>query len=254
MKVLVLGGTGEARSLAAALACRPRTEFVSSLAGRVRDPVLPAGLVRLGGFGGTAGLLAYLRAEHIDAVVDATHPFAATITTHAERACAVADVPLVLLRRPGWTPSAADDWLRVASILDAPNVIDALVPTDSCVFLTTGRRDLATFAGDVRRRYLVRTVDPPQEPFPPRTEFLLARGPYTLAGERELMRVHRVRLLVTKDSGGTMTSAKLEAARRLAIRVLIVSRPPVPAGARQVEDVAGALRWLDTVGGSAGRG
>lgn len=247
MKVLVLGGTGEARQLAAALTELPGIEFVSSLAGRVRDPVLPVGPTRVGGFGGIGGLVRYLRTERVGAVVDATHPFAAVMTRHAERACLRLGLPLLVLRRPGWS----GNWHRIASIGDAPGRITALVPDDSCVFLTTGRGELAVFATDARHRYLIRTVDPPQQPLPPRTDLLLDRGPYTVDGERDLMRAHQVALLVTKDSGGDLTSAKLAAAEQLGVPVLMVSRPPLPAGVAAVETVDAAVAWLRTVAGAA---
>jgi precorrin-6A/cobalt-precorrin-6A reductase len=244
---LVLGGTGEARELAAAIVGRPGTEVLSTLAGRTRRPARPAGRVRVGGFGGIDGLLDVLRTERVDAVVDATHPFAATITEHAAHACAAAGVPHVVLRRPEWTQPAGEAWHRAESVPAAADLVRELAPEGSCVFLTTGRQDLAAFAGDAGRRYLVRTIDPPDGPLPPHARVLLARGPYTLDGELALLRENRVRLLVTKDSGGSMTAAKLTAAARLGVPVVVVSRPPLPPGAARVDDVAGALAWLDTV-------
>src|SRR5258706_13384375 len=144
MRILILGGTGEARALAEALSQRAGVSVVSSLAGRVSNPSLPAGEVRIGGFGGVDGLGAYLRAERIDVVVDATHPFAATITRHAVSAARTAGRRLVILRRPAWTPEP--DWVRVPDIAAAAVHVAGLPP--GCVFLTTGRRDLAAFAAD----------------------------------------------------------------------------------------------------------
>ncbi|HEY4022245.1 MAG TPA: cobalt-precorrin-6A reductase [Pseudonocardiaceae bacterium] len=250
MKVLILGGTAEARQLAAALSQSRSIEFVSSLAGRVRDPALPVGPKRIGGFGGIEGLVRYLRTEGVDAVVDATHPFAEVMTQHAERACVRLGLPLRVLRRPGWT----GDWHRVASIADVPDRITALVPDGGCVFLTTGRGDLAVFAGDAKHRYLVRMVDPPEEALPAKSELVLDRGPYTVAGERELMRTHQVALLVTKDSGGELTSAKLTAAGQLGVPVLMVSRPPLPAGVASMDTVDAVLAWLAELAGAASSG
>jgi precorrin-6A/cobalt-precorrin-6A reductase len=206
VRVLILGGTGEARELAAELVAAG-VDVLSSLAGRVQQPRLPDGPVRVGGFGGAAGLAAFLRAEQITAVIDATHPFAGAITANAAQA-------------------AVRAW-----------------PGES-VFLTTGRRDLDVFAADHRHRFLVRAVDPPEGPVPPRMTLVLDRGPYTVEGESALMREHGVGLLVTKNSGGPMTAAKLEAARDLGVQVLMVRRPPLPKGSVAVTTVPEAVRWI----------
>jgi precorrin-6A/cobalt-precorrin-6A reductase len=240
VRVLVLGGTAEARALAAALYER-NVPFVSSLAGRVSNPAFPVGEVRIGGFGGMEGLARYLRDERITHVVDATHPFAATITEHAV-AVAAATVPLVVLRRPGWKARPDDRWRRVPSVTAAAERVTA--GPSGTVFLTTGRRDLAAFAGDEWHDYLVRTVDPPEGPTPPRMTLLLDRGPYTVDGELALMRRHDVRVLVTKDSGGALTVAKLAAARELDVPVIMVDRPPLPAGVPAVTTVEEALAQL----------
>ncbi|MCU1656067.1 MAG: cobalt-precorrin-6A reductase [Pseudonocardiales bacterium] len=245
MRVLILGGTGEARSLAAALDGRPDFEVTSSLAGRVANPALPVGAVRIGGFGGAAGLVDHLRTIGADVLVDATHPFAATISAHAAEAARAAGVPLVAVRRPAWTECAGDRWTRVRDIGAAAAEVAALPP--GCVFVTTGRRDLAAFTADGAHEFLVRTVDPPRGPLPPRTTLLLARGPYTEPGEAALMRRHDVIALVTKDSGGDMTYAKLVAARERAIPVVMVDRPPLPPGVPTVSTVHDAISWLDSV-------
>jgi len=242
MRVLILGGTGEARALAAELAARPGVEVTSSLAGRVRDPALPAGAVRIGGFGGVAGLAAYLAAQGIDRLVDATHPFAATISAHAASAADATGVPLVVLRRPGWSVQPGDRWTRVPDIVAAAARAAAL--PSGCIFLTTGRRDLAAFAADEGHAYLVRTVEPPDGATPPRMTLLLGRGPYPLDGEAGLMREHGVTALVTKDSGGVLTSAKLAAARDRGIGVIMVDRPPLPAGVTAVPTVDAVLDRL----------
>lgn len=244
MRILVLGGTGEARALASRLV-DAGVPVLSSLAGRVRRPTPPPGPVRIGGFGGAAGLAAFLREGGFTGVVDATHPFAATITRHAVAAAAAAGVPLLVLRRPGWVIDPA--WRAVP---DMPAAAVAVRDwPGGAVFLTTGRRDLAVFAGDGAHRFLVRTVDPPEGDVPPRMTLLLDRGPYTVDGERELLRAHGIGLLVTKDSGGTMTAAKLAAARDLGVPVVVVRRPPLPGGCRVAGTVEDALDW---VGGQPG--
>jgi precorrin-6A/cobalt-precorrin-6A reductase len=235
--VLILGGTAEARALAAALV-DAGVRVVSSLAGRVRDPALPVGEVRIGGFGGVEGLAAWLREHGVAAVVDATHPFASTMTAHAVSATAAAGVPLVVLRRPGWPPDP--DWTWADSL---PAAAAALPTLGKRVFLTTGRTSLAAFA-DLDLEFLVRCVDPPSGPMPRRVHVLLSRGPFTVDGERLLMREHGVDVLVTKDSGGPLTSAKLAAAREEGVTVLVVRRPPLPAGVEAVDTVAAALARL----------
>jgi precorrin-6A/cobalt-precorrin-6A reductase len=239
--VLLLGGTGEARALASALS-GAGVEVISSLAGRVSNPALPVGPVRIGGFGGASGLAQYLRDEQIAAVVDATHPFAATITANAVVAAAEVGCPLLVLRRPGWTAGADDDWQRVADISAAAAQV-ANGPAGT-VFLTTGKRDLAVFAGDAGHDYLVRAVDPPTGAGPLRMTLLLDRGPYRLDRERALMLEHGVNVLVTKDSGGSMTSAKLAAARELGISVVMVDRPALPADVAVVDTVTAAAAWV----------
>jgi precorrin-6A/cobalt-precorrin-6A reductase len=240
VRILILGGTGEARELAAALVARG-ADVTSSLAGRVRDPRLPEGSVRVGGFGGADGLAAYLRAAAVTRVIDATHPFAAGITANAVRAAVAAGVPLLVLRRPAW--EADPSWAAVPDIHAAALAVSRW--PGEAVFLTTGRRDLAAFAADDRHQFLVRTVDPPDGPVPPRMTLILDRGPYTVPSESALIRDHRIGLLVTKNSGGPMTAAKLAAARDLGVRVLMVARPPLPPGAVAVDTVPEALHWLD---------
>jgi precorrin-6A/cobalt-precorrin-6A reductase len=239
VRILILGGTGEARELAAELVAAG-ADVLSSLAGRVRQPRLPDGPVRVGGFGGAAGLAAFLRAEQITAVIDATHPFAGAITANAAQAAAQAEVPLLVLRRPEW--EAAPSWDLVADIGAAAAAVRAW-PGES-VFLTTGRRDLGVFAADDRHRFLIRAVDPPDGPVPPRMTLVLDRGPYTVEGESALMRQHGVGLLVTKNSGGPMTAAKLAAARDLGVQVLMVQRPPQPEGSVVVSTVPEAVQWI----------
>ncbi|MEU1475394.1 cobalt-precorrin-6A reductase [Streptomyces sp. NPDC005760] len=240
--ILILGGTTEARELAAALVSRPGVRVTTSLAGRVTRPGAVAGEVRIGGFGGAAGLADWMREEHVDALVDATHPFARAITAHAARAAAVTGVPSVVLRRPGWQPGPRDRWHPVDSLDEAAQLLPSL---GRRVFLTTGRMELAAFAHLTELHFVVRSVELPEPPMPPRTEVLLARGPFTVTDESTLLYDHRIDVLVTKDSGGTATSAKLTAARELALPVVVVRRPPLPDGVTSVPDVAGVLEWLD---------
>ncbi|MEV8094573.1 cobalt-precorrin-6A reductase [Kitasatospora sp. NPDC085879] len=245
MHVLILGGTTEARRLAAVLAeQRPGLRVTSSLAGRVAEPRMPAGEVRIGGFGGSAGLADWLRAEQADAVIDATHPFAEKISRSAATAAAEVHVPLLVLRRPSWVPVDGDDWHRVDSL---PEAADALPGLGRRVFLTTGRQGMAAFAHLKETFFLARSVEPPDRPLPPRLEVLLDRGPFTLDGEREVLRTYTIDVLVTKDSGGAATAPKLAAARELGLPVVIVRRPELPAGVTVAEDVPGAVGWLDAL-------
>lgn len=238
-RVLLLGGTAEARALAAALV--GRVEVVSSLAGRVADPVLPAGEVRLGGFGGAAGLARWLRERPVGAVVDATHPFAATMTAHAVAATAEVGVPLLRLSRAPWRPVAGDRWHEVGTLEAAS---EAAAGLGDRVFVTTGRRGLGAFVPVVGRWVLLRSVDPPEGPVPADVEVLLDRGPFTVAGERQLLRSRRVEVVVTKNSGGPMTAAKLVAARELGLPVVVVRRPALPTATTVVATTEEALGWL----------
>ncbi|MGC9378899.1 cobalt-precorrin-6A reductase [Streptomyces sp. MH13] len=239
--VLVLGGTTEARRLAAGLTACPGVRVTTSLAGRVTRPGPLAGAVRTGGFGGPEGLAAWLRAQHVDALVDATHPFAGTITANAVRAAAATGIPAVILRRPGWQAGPGDHWHPVDSLAEAA---DRLPSLGRRVFLTTGRLGLAAFAHLTGLHFVVRSVEPPEPPLPPDTRVVLARGPFAVADETALLRDHRIDVLVTKDSGGAATAAKLTAARDLALPVVMVRRPPLPEGVRVVPDVPAVLERL----------
>ncbi|MGB3699498.1 MAG: cobalt-precorrin-6A reductase [Gordonia sp. (in: high G+C Gram-positive bacteria)] len=228
-RILILGGTGEARALARLLD-DAGIDVVTSLAGRVANPRLPVGPVRIGGFGGRAGLADWIGANAITAVVDATHPFAARITPNAVAAADAAGVPYLRLARPAWSPSADDVWLRVPDIASAATELER---RGGRVFLTTGRQDVSAFA-DVDAWFLIRVVDEPDGPLPARHQLLRSRGPYDLDGELALLREHRIDVLVTKNSGGDMTVAKLHAARALGIPVIVVDRPAEPAGITRV--------------------
>ncbi|MEU6556682.1 cobalt-precorrin-6A reductase [Streptomyces sp. NPDC046915] len=242
--VLVLGGTTEARRLAAGLTARGGVRVTTSLAGRVTRPGTLEGEVRTGGFGGAQGLAEWLRAEQVDAVVDATHPFAAGITANAARAATATGLPLLVLRRPGWRPASGDRWHPVPSLGAAADALPAL---GRRVFLTTGRLGLSAFAHLSDLHFVVRSVEPPEPPMPPGLEVLLARGPFTVAGELRLLRGHRIDVLVTKDSGGEATAAKLTAARELGLPVVVVQRPALPEGVTALPDEAAVLARLETL-------
>jgi precorrin-6A/cobalt-precorrin-6A reductase len=218
-------------------------DVVSSLAGRVADPRRPAGKVRVGGFSGSDGLAAYLSTERTDAVVDATHPFAARMTAHAVQACAQTGVPLLTLDRPRWVPGSGDDWRRVPDLATAAAETSAGPP--GTVLLTVGRRGITPFAADAGHHYVIRCVDPPDRgtAMPPRHTLVLARGPFTADVERVLLRAHEITMLVTRDSGGEATSAKLEAARDLGVPVVMIDRPPPPEGVA-TGSVNDAVRWV----------
>ncbi|MFE9433280.1 cobalt-precorrin-6A reductase [Streptomyces sp. NPDC006640] len=243
--VLVLGGTTEARELAAELTARPGVRVTTSLAGRVARPGAVEGDVRTGGFGGADGLARWLREHRVDVLVDATHPFASGITANAARAATATGVPAVVLRRPGWQAGPGDRWHEAGSLTEAAALLPGL---GRRVFLTTGRLGLTAFAHLSGPHFLVRSVEAPDPPLPPDTEVLLARGPFTLDDERALLLRHRIDVLVTKDSGGAATSAKLTAARDLALPVVVVRRPPLPDGVSAVADVPSALALLDLAG------
>jgi precorrin-6A/cobalt-precorrin-6A reductase len=241
LTVLVLGGTSEARALAAELDGRPGLRVISSLAGRVSRPALPAGEVRVGGFGGADGLAAWATAEGVGAVVDATHPFAQAISANAADACARTGLPLLRLARPAWIAREGDDWRPAGSLEEAAGLLPGL---GSRVFVTTGRQGLAAFAHLDELWFLIRCVEPPSGPMPGRREVLLARGPYAREAERALMQRFGVDVLVTKNSGGPLTEGKLDAARDLGLPVVMVARPaPAPAAA-SVPAVADAVGWV----------
>ncbi|ATL31103.1 cobalt-precorrin-6A reductase [Streptomyces formicae] len=248
MHVLILGGTTEARRLAELLAGEAGVRVTSSLAGRVAAPRLPPGEVRVGGFGGVEGLADWLREHRVDALIDATHPFAGTISFNAAAAAALAHVPLLALRRPGWVAGEGDDWRVVGSLEEAARALPGL---GERVFLTTGRMGLAAFSGSELADlwFLVRSVDAPEPPFPARMEVLLDRGPFSLDGERELLRRQGIDVVVTKDSGGSATSPKLVAAREAGVPVVVVRRPPGPEGVAVVASPRGAVDWVRLVRG-----
>jgi precorrin-6A/cobalt-precorrin-6A reductase len=243
MRVLILGGTNEARELAARLSIDPEMEVISSLAGRTNSPAMPPGNVRVGGFGGADGLARFLRAASIDLLVDATHPYAAAISHNAALAAEETGTPRIVLFRPPWTAQPGDRWI------DADDDDDdaALVRENGygCVFLALGRSSLDAFADLRKTRFVVRFVDPPAVPPPlPRCEVIAARGPFTRSAERELLERHGIECLVVRNSGGTASAAKLAAARELSLPVVMIRRPPPPA-APMVDGVDEVLAWID---------
>jgi precorrin-6A/cobalt-precorrin-6A reductase len=237
VRILLLGGTAEARALATRL--HPDVQVVSSLAGRVPDPALPVGEVRIGGFGGVEGLQRWLADSPVDAVVDATHPFAATITANAAKACRELGLPHLVLARPAWPHGT--------SIVVGSDTVAAKVVAGngySRVFLTTGRSGVSAFTR-LDAWFLIRAVTPPDaDVMPLRHQLLLSRGPYRYDDELNLLREHRIDALVTKNSGGDMTRGKLDAAEALGVPVVMVGRPALPDGVRAVSTVAEAEAWV----------
>lgn len=241
MRVLLLGGTTEASRLAALLAERREVDAVLSLAGRTRHPAASPLPARIGGFGGIEGLVDYLREGGFAAVIDATHPFAARISTNAAAACARLALPRAVYTRPAWQPEADDRWTVVSDIAGAVLAIGA---ASSRVFLTTGRLELAAFQAAPQHEYLIRTIDPPDPAIlPPRHRIVLGRGPFSPEAETDLMREAAIAVLVTKNSGAAASAGKIEAARRLGLRVVMVERPAGPGGEVLASPEA-AADWL----------
>ena len=239
IKVLILGGTLEGRALAEALAkAFPELDLITSLAGATTKPPDLPGHVRVGGFGGVAGLVEYLKKEAIDRVIDATHPFAATITDHAVQACLDAGVAYLRLDRPPWDLPDTD----VVFVPDATHAARLVARTSASAFLTIGRKDLAAFQGLEKVKLLVRAIEQPDVKLD-NTTYVLARPPFTLQDEVALMREHGVDTLVTKASGGTATRAKLDAAAQVGARIVILRRPP-PPDAQRVLSVEEAVAWI----------
>ncbi|MFC3123565.1 cobalt-precorrin-6A reductase [Pseudoroseomonas globiformis] len=239
MRVLLLGGTTEGSALARAMA-KAGQDAVLSLAGVTRAPRAQPLPTRIGGFGGVAGLVDYLRAERIGGVIDATHPFAARMTRNAAEATAITGMPLLRVDRPAW--AMRPGWRSVASMAEAA---EALGPVPRRAFLAVGRKDLAPFAASPWHDYLIRSIDaPPAELLPPRAALITATGPFALEDERRLLWERRIEIVVAKNSGGDATFAKLQAASELGIGVILLARPEGPPQIRTVPDARGALAWL----------
>jgi precorrin-6A/cobalt-precorrin-6A reductase len=243
-RLLVLGGTAEAAALARAALERfgDRIELTTSLAGRTEEPARLPGRVRIGGFGGPEGLAAYLRDASIDLLIDATHPFAEQIARHARLASDEAGVDRLVLERPPWRRHPLDRWIEVE---DFPSAASAVARVGRRCFLTMGASELAPFAGMTTVHFVVRLIDSPKQPLPLAScEVVLGRGPFTLAGERDLLRRHAIDVLAAKASGGAATEAKLVAAREAGLPVVMLRRPKPEPGPR-VSTVEAALGWLE---------
>jgi precorrin-6A/cobalt-precorrin-6A reductase len=244
LPLLILGGSTEASALARALAADARFAPMLSLAGRTQAPALPPIPARIGGFGGAAGLAAWLRERRIAALINATHPFAARMSENAAAAAAQTGTPMLRVLRPEWRPQPGDDWRIVPDMRAAAH---ALGTAPLRVLLTIGRQDLAPFAQAAQHHYVIRSVDPPPSGvLPPRATVISARGPFGEAEEHALLRAHAIQAIVTKNAGGTATAAKLAAARALSLTVVMVARPAVAPG-ETVPDVTAALAWLDRI-------
>ncbi|MEM6355847.1 MAG: cobalt-precorrin-6A reductase [Pseudomonadota bacterium] len=223
--LLILGGTAEASALAEGVAARG-WRAVLSYAGRTAEPKAQPVPIRIGGFGGVAGLARYLADEEITHLIDATHSFAAEISANAAAAAAETGVPLAALERPPWAPEAGDRWVEVGSMAGA---VDALEGSARNVFLAIGRQEVAAFAAQPQHRYLLRFVDAPSAPPPlPRHEVVVARGPFDVEGDRALMASRGIDIVVAKNAGGEGARAKLTAARALGLPVVMVARPVLP--------------------------
>jgi precorrin-6A/cobalt-precorrin-6A reductase len=242
MRILILGGTAEARTLAAALADRRAFAVTLSLAGRTAQPAPQPVPVRMGGFGGPEGLARYLRDERIDALIDATHPYAAVISANAARAAKAAAVPILALRRPPWPKAEGDHWIEVDTVEDA---VAALGSAPRRVFLALGRKELQPFAAAPQHLYLIRSVDPVEPPLGvPHAAYIVARGPFSEAADRALLERHNIEMIVAKNSGGDATYGKIAAARALQLPVVMLKRPALPE-VPSVATVDEVLAWLD---------
>jgi precorrin-6A/cobalt-precorrin-6A reductase len=241
-RVLILGGTTEARLLGERLARRGGLDVTLSLAGRTASPVPHAVPVRVGGFGGARGLADYIVKERIDALIDATHPYATIISENASAAARQTTVPFVVLHRAPWTAVAGDRWIEVN---DTRAAVQALGEKSRRVFVTVGRNELAPFAAAPQHFYLIRSVDPVDPPLPlPHARYVTERGPFSEAHDRALMTEHKIDAVVAKNSGGNAAYGKIAAARALCVEVIILHRPQETDGPA-VHTVDDAIAWLD---------
>jgi len=246
--LLVLGGTTEATALCASLSAAGLTATVS-FAGRVKRPVRQPLPQRVGGFGGVAGLVDYLTRHKITHVIDATHPFAAQMSSNAVAACAQAEVPLIALTRAPWTAQAGDTWQHVPDIAGAVAALDGLAAK---VMLAVGRMHLAEFAPNPQHFYLLRLIDMPEAPLPfPDHPIIQDRGPFSFDADLALMRDHAIDVVVSKNAGGTGAFAKIQAARALSLPVIMIDRPAIPDRV-QAHSVAEVMAWLDHCGTERG--
>ncbi|SIT69407.1 precorrin-6A reductase [Ectothiorhodosinus mongolicus] len=240
VRILLLGGTQEARQIVEHLIPNSEYQGVYSLAGRTQSPQLPNWPVRQGGFGGIPGLIDYLRQQDIDLIIDATHPFAAQMSRHAVEAAATVGIAVLRVERPAWQPETADDW---RCMNDWVSLIKALGAESRRVFLSIGRQHVGEFVAAPQHFYLLRSIEPPEQ-MPPNSLCLHDRGPFSLAEELELLKKHKIEVIVSKNSGGQATQAKLLAARELGLPVLMLNRPAMPPATAVAADAAAALSWL----------
>jgi precorrin-6A/cobalt-precorrin-6A reductase len=242
-KILILGGTGDAVKLATKLVAIPEIEVISSLAGRTKKPLALVGQVRIGGFGGAEGLANYLQENSIDILIDATHPCAGQITNNGAIASQIANIPHLMLVRPQWEKVAGDNWIEVESVAAAARAISEEVDR---VFITSGRQQLEPFLERSQIYpniwYLIRSIDPPDLELP-NSKVLLDRGPFSLEQERQLLRDYQIQAIVSKNSGGDATYAKVIAARELGIPIIMVQRPTMPEG-NKVTSITDAIAWI----------
>lgn len=241
-KLLILGGTGDAVRLSTQAAAL-NLVVISSLAGRTEQSRTAddgsATQIRVGGFGGVGGLVTYLQQENIDLVIDATHPFAQQISGNAAAAAAICGLPRLLLQRPAWDAVAGDRWLSVQNHAEAADLLPGLAQR---IFLTIGRQELSSYAHLQELWFLMRSIDPPPDPLPP-GDIVLAKGPFTLTAEKNLLLQYQIEIIVSKNSGGAATYAKIIAARELGLSVVMIQQPAIPASL-QVATIDAALRWL----------
>ncbi|QOZ46386.1 cobalt-precorrin-6A reductase [Bradyrhizobium sp. CCBAU 53340] len=239
MRALILGGIADASLLATEIA-RAGIDAVYSYGGRTRAPADQPLPTRIGGFGGVSGLADTIRREGITHVIDATHPFAAEMSRNAIAACAETGTPLIALERAPWAKTTGDTWIEVADVSAAAAALPE-APTN--VFLAIGRQHIAPFASKAQHAYTLRFVDPPEAPLPFAADVIVSRGPFTLDGELEMMRVRGIAWIVARNSGGDGARAKIDAARMLGLPVIMIARPKLPERPR-VESVAEVMQWL----------
>ena len=239
--VLILGGTTEARELGLVLSHR-ELDTTISLAGRTVAPAAQPVPVRRGGFGGVDGLAEYLRAQRVDFLIDATHPYAEKMSANAAQAASLTHTPLLALRRPPWTAMEGDVWIDVS---DGPDAVRALGCNPRQVFLAVGRQELTPFAAAPQHHYFIRSVDPVEPPLDvPHAHYILARGPFTQSDDRAVLESFCIDAVVAKNSGAQATYSKIAAARLLRIPVFMFRRPAAPE-CPSVATVAEAVAWLD---------
>jgi precorrin-6A/cobalt-precorrin-6A reductase len=251
-RVLILGGTTEGRLLGERLAKRGGLDVTLSLAGRTASPMPQAVAIRVGGFGGARGLADYLVEQRIDALIDATHPYASVISANAATAARQTAVPFIALRRPPWSVVPGDRWIEVR---DTGAAVIAIGDEPRRVFVALGRNEVAAFACAPQHHYLIRSVDPVDPPLPlPHATYITARGPFSEADDHALLTAHAIDVVISKNSGGSAAYGKIAAARTLGLSVIMVRRSAAPE-APAVETIEAAAAWLDhTLTSAAARG